>query len=337
MKFKNKILSIFLAAFIAAFSFTFNTNALTIDKQYINKNRGYRTLYPQGIVIHDTCAPGGTAQNNHDYFNHVYVGSSAHFFADWKGIIQCIPTNEQAWHAGPYANHRFLSIEMCNPKGYNQAQFNIVYKNTVELAANLCKKYGWSSKNIISHSYVSHTWHQTDHEDPIAFLHKYGKSWNTLISDIQKAINGQSIISNQPKKNNSNVNISKGTKVKVIGNKYATGQTIPSWVKQNNYTVQKVTSNKALIKEIESWVYIKDLKVIEGIKNNCSWINLDGKVGVVTAKNGLNVRQGKNTNSRVLGVIPYGSKVRLYKKEGDWIHIYYPKSGGYVYSKYIKF
>lgn len=53
-----------------------------------------------------------------------------------------------------------------------------------------------------------------------------------------------------------------GSKVKVSGSKYATGQNIPSWVKSNVYTVQQLKGDKALIKEIKSWVYTKDLKLV---------------------------------------------------------------------------
>lgn len=53
-----------------------------------------------------------------------------------------------------------------------------------------------------------------------------------------------------------------GSKVKVIGDRYATGQAVPSWVKNNTYTVQQLSSNKALLKEIVSWVYTKDLKIV---------------------------------------------------------------------------
>lgn len=53
-----------------------------------------------------------------------------------------------------------------------------------------------------------------------------------------------------------------GSKVKIIGSKYATGQTIPDWVKPKTYTVQQIAGDKALIKEIVSWVFIKDLMLI---------------------------------------------------------------------------
>ena len=55
-----------------------------------------------------------------------------------------------------------------------------------------------------------------------------------------------------------------GSKVKITGSNYATGQTIPNWVKQNTYTVSQISGAKALIKEIWSWVYTKDLKLVSG-------------------------------------------------------------------------
>ncbi|WP_291562133.1 MULTISPECIES: N-acetylmuramoyl-L-alanine amidase [unclassified Clostridium] len=81
--------------------------------------------------------------------------------------------------------------------------------------------------------------------------------------------------------------------------------------------------------------------IVEGITdtampNNGNWYSLDRKLGIVTAKDGLNVRQSKSTNSKILGVLQYGEKVRLYRKEGEWIHIYYPNHGGYVHGDYIE-
>ena len=47
--------------------------------------------------------------------------------------------------------------------------------------------------------------------------------------------------------------------VKVTGNKYATGQEVPSWVKSNIYEVIQVNGNKVLLGSIMSWVYISDV------------------------------------------------------------------------------
>lgn len=52
-----------------------------------------------------------------------------------------------------------------------------------------------------------------------------------------------------------------GDIVKIKGSRYATGQKIPMWVKLKEHTVKSVSGNRALLKEINSWVYIADLKV----------------------------------------------------------------------------
>jgi N-acetyl-anhydromuramyl-L-alanine amidase AmpD len=186
-----------IAAVIAAISFsTLNVQALTIDEQLIANNRSHQYLNPVGLVLHDTDNEGATAQNNRDYFNRVYVAASAHYFVDWTKTIRTIPENEVAWHAGPTANHRYLSIEMCEPKGHNTLEFNVMYQKTVELAADICKRHNWTAKNIVSHYWCSMTFRETDHEDPIAFLREYNHSWEQLCNDIQTAIDGKSITVN---------------------------------------------------------------------------------------------------------------------------------------------
>ena len=50
--------------------------------------------------------------------------------------------------------------------------------------------------------------------------------------------------------------------VKSSATKYATGQNIPSWVKGKTYTVQQLAGNRALLKEIVSWVNNNDLTVV---------------------------------------------------------------------------
>ncbi|EPS46810.1 N-acetylmuramoyl-L-alanine amidase, partial [Clostridium botulinum A1 str. CFSAN002368] len=71
--------------------------------------------------------------------------------------------------------------------------------------------------------------------------------------------------------------------------------------------------------------------------NNNSWINLDGKTGTICTPSGVNIREKKSTSSRILGALPNGAKIRLYRKEGEWIHIYYPSHGEYIYGKYVKY
>lgn len=59
-----------------------------------------------------------------------------------------------------------------------------------------------------------------------------------------------------------------GDIVKIKGSKYATGQNIPFWVKLKSHTVKSISGNRALLKEINSWVYTADLTVLQSSAKN---------------------------------------------------------------------
>ena len=332
MKIKRKIISMMMAVALSVTAFLMPTvaQAISIDQQYINNNRSHQSLSPTGIVIHDTCDEGGTAQNNRDYFNRVYVASSAHYFVDWTKVIQTVPNTEVAWHAGSTANHRYLSIEMCNPRSGNQAQFNTVYKNTVELAAQLCKQYGWSANNIVSHSYISSTYKQTDHEDPIAFLRQYGKSWSGLISDIQKAINGQTITAKEEPLQSGygivesdvlNVRSGRGTGFSVIGQLHKNTKVKLCYLLNNWYSIDYGT-NVGYVNAS----YIKN-------KPTATATTLTS--GNVTAS-ALNVRSGAGTNYNTIGSYNKGDRVQIARRVGNFYETYFGDHGGWVSCDYIK-
>ncbi|MGI5896958.1 MAG: GH25 family lysozyme [Oscillospiraceae bacterium] len=53
-------------------------------------------------------------------------------------------------------------------------------------------------------------------------------------------------------------------KIKQSAVRYATGQTIPDWVKVRTDTILQVSGDKALLKNIYSWVYLSDLEQADG-------------------------------------------------------------------------
>ena len=58
-----------------------------------------------------------------------------------------------------------------------------------------------------------------------------------------------------------------GSTVKVSGTKYATGQTIPGWVKSTTHKVSEISGDRALLGRdggICSWVYLRDLTLVSG-------------------------------------------------------------------------
>lgn len=80
-----------------------------------------------------------------------------------------------------------------------------------------------------------------------------------------------------------------GDIVKIKGSKYATGQKIPMWVKLKKHTVKSVNGEKALLKEINSWVYTADLTVLQ------SEITVGSKVTIKSGAvyGGLSSTRGK--------------------------------------------
>lgn len=61
--------------------------------------------------------------------------------------------------------------------------------------------------------------------------------------------------------------ITVGSTVKVTGTKYATGQTIPGWVKSTTHKVSEISGDRALLGRdggICSWVYLRDLTLVSG-------------------------------------------------------------------------
>ena len=159
----------------------------------IQNNRSGSRLKPIGIVVHETATPGATAEREYQYFNSANRGASAHAFVDWEDVIQTIPYNEVAWHAGPTANSRYIGIELCRPSGHDPEKFGRVWNNAVSLFADLFREYGFGAvtvDNLLSHAEVSSRWRETDHTDPVGYFAEYGKTVNDFRDAVQNELNG---------------------------------------------------------------------------------------------------------------------------------------------------
>ena len=71
----------------------------------------------------------------------------------------------------------------------------------------------------------------------------------------------------KPSTSGSTGAITVGSTVKITGTKYATGQTIPQWVKNTTHKVSEISGDRALLGRdggICSWVYLRDLTLVSG-------------------------------------------------------------------------
>lgn len=134
----------------------------TIKQQFITASRtkqrpGY-AMTPQYITIHSTGNPKSTAQNEADY---VCYNSdrqaSYHYVVDDSQIVQVLPVNEVAWHAGDggsgTGNRKSVAIEICEPGDRKKAVDNAVWL-TKELMrdlsidkAHIKQHHDWSGKD----------------------------------------------------------------------------------------------------------------------------------------------------------------------------------------------
>lgn len=129
-----------------------------------NKNsRPGTRITPKGVVIHWTAneGKGADAVANRNYFNKPTTIPSAHYCVDDKQIIRCLPENEMGYHVGAksynpdalkrlssYPNNCTIGIEMCVNK---DGDFSQMYQNTLELTADILKRYGWGADRLWRH------------------------------------------------------------------------------------------------------------------------------------------------------------------------------------------
>ena len=212
-------------------------------------------MTPKGICIHNT-ANDAPAKNEVSYMKSNNNEVSYHIAIDDLEAIQVIPFDRNAWHAGDggsgQGNRNYIAVEICYSESGGD-RFIKAEKRAAKEVAALLKEYGWTINNVKKHQDFSNKYcpHRT-----------LDMGWQRFLNMIQAELNVLNGSSTQTPSSNQDENIKVGSKVRVVGFNYATGESIPSWVKSNTYTVQQVNGDKCLLKEIVSWVYIRDLQIV---------------------------------------------------------------------------
>jgi len=149
-----------------------------------------------GIVVHYVGNPGSSALANRNYFESGSGGNgvSAHYIVGLNGeIIQCIPENERAMHAGKsYGakweamaktnNSRFIGIEVCHPDSGGKFS-DITQKSLVALVADICQRYKFNPlKDVYRHYDVC------GKACPLFYVNNPA-DWAKLVQDVNVALN----------------------------------------------------------------------------------------------------------------------------------------------------
>ncbi|NMB41906.1 MAG: N-acetylmuramoyl-L-alanine amidase [Firmicutes bacterium] len=110
-------------------------------------------MTPEFIVVHNT-ANDASARNEVAYMIRNNNQVSFHYAVDDKEIVQGIPENRNAWHAGDggngLGNRKGLSIEICYSKSGGK-RFEEAEKLAAKFIAYKLKEKGWKIDKVKKH------------------------------------------------------------------------------------------------------------------------------------------------------------------------------------------
>ena len=110
------------------------------------------TMTPTRIVVHNT-ANDASANNEISYMRSNNNETSFHFAVDDKEVVQGIPLNRNAWHAGDShgkGNMEGIAIEICYSKSGGD-RFIKAEQNAAKFIAQLLKERDWGIDKVTKH------------------------------------------------------------------------------------------------------------------------------------------------------------------------------------------
>ena len=315
---------------------------MKIVKNILTKNDCYkagRTITVKGLMLHSVGCNQPSASVFLKNWNKSGVEACVHAFIDGNSgtVYQTLPWNHRGWHGGGSSNNTHIGVEMCEPsqiKYTGGASFTCsdktaarkvaerTYKSAVELFAYLCKQYGLTEQNIICHCEGYKKGIASNHGDVMHWFPKHGKSMDTFRADVKALLSGGT--SEPSTKPDTSTAIKAGDLVKITGTKYYGGQTIPGWVKNQNWYVQEVSGDRAVINKNESGtnaimspIRVSDLTPVSGsgsttyrvhtvVKGDTLW-----GIAVKYLGNGTRYKEIKTLNGLTSDVIYSGQKLKI--------------------------
>lgn len=183
---------------------------------------GRKAITPVGIVVHSTGAnntnikrysqPSSDDKNraellkvigentNGNHWNRPKVEKAVHYFigklADGSvATVKNLPEDIAPWGCGKgkngsynYAPTGHIQFEVCEDNLKDKAYFEKVYKEATELCADICKRYGWKSSVIVSHSEAHKKGYGSNHADIDHWLKKFGLTMDDFRDEVDKLL-----------------------------------------------------------------------------------------------------------------------------------------------------
>lgn len=123
-----------------------------IPKDTPHNRRPGIVMEPEYLTIHSTANPDSTAQNERDWLTNPQNTRTAswHLVVDDKEVIEAIPQDEVAWHAGDgrngIGNRSSISIEICESGDRDKTLLN-----AAKLSAQILHERNWGIERMKRH------------------------------------------------------------------------------------------------------------------------------------------------------------------------------------------
>lgn len=304
-------------------AYTFKQNMVSSSKYSI---KCPYTMTPQYITIHNT-SNNASAENEVKYMINNNNQTSYHVAVDDKYVIQAIPFNRNAWHAGDGAsgtgNRKSIGIEICYSTG-NLETFKKAEANCAKYVATLLKQYGWTTAKVKRHK----DWSGKNCPHKTMEL-----GWNRFIKMIQKeldALNGKATTASDSKPSNTTTNNSSNTltgsnfmvRIKVdslnIRKSASLSATVMGTVKKGQvYTITKVTNGMGCLKSGAGWISM-GTEYVEKISSVSSTSASNTTYKVKITANVLNVRAGAGATYKINTTVKKNQVFTIVETKNGW-------------------
>ena len=304
------------------------------------------SMTPEYITVHNT-SNSATAQNEITYMKNNNNATSYHVCIDEKYVIQAIPFNRNAWHAGDGStgtgNRKSIGIEIARSTSADQTLFEEAEKNAAKYIATLLKQYGWTTAKVKRHKDWSgkNCPHKT-----------IEKGWDRFVKMIQKELDALT----KPATTTTTTTTSSEFKVGQYGKDVVTKDslnvlrtrnpkgefliTIPKGTTiQVNYVMYQ---DNSVAKKGDLWGGVTykgatgfiNLKYVEPVKEPVVTPGKAVNYRVRITADSLNVRQQPNTNAKVTTTVKKDNVFTIVEEKDGWGKL---KSGaGWINLSYTK-
>ncbi|WP_323135416.1 N-acetylmuramoyl-L-alanine amidase family protein [Caproicibacterium sp. BJN0003] len=139
-------------------------------------------MAPTRIVIHNTYNDA-SARNEIAYMIGNNNECSFHYAVDDQEVVQGIPENRNAWHAGDGngpGNRQGIAIEICYSLSGGE-RFDVAERSGAQLAAMLLNKYGWGIDRLTKHQ---------DYMDKYCPHRTLDRGWGRFVEMVQSYMSG---------------------------------------------------------------------------------------------------------------------------------------------------